>query len=116
MLVGLGLFFVPSPVLSTVFGVEIPTGRGLVPIADVDTLFIDLSLVALGIVVWRRRHALRERLPLACFLVLLTTVTVVLVGYVVTNFGTLWRLRAMAMVPLWLLPLALSPEKPVDPA
>jgi len=34
-----------------------------------------------------------------------------LLGYVVTNYGTLWRLRSLVVVPLWLLVVALS-ERP----
>ena len=37
-------------------------------------------------------------------------VSAVLVGYVVTNYGTLFRLRLLAVVPFWLLPLVLAPS------
>ena len=29
-------------------------------------------------------------------------------AYIVTNFGTLFRLRLMVVMPLWMLPLALA--------
>jgi hypothetical protein len=32
--------------------------------------------------------------------------TAVLLGYVVTNYGTLFRLRLIAAMPIWLQPLA----------
>jgi hypothetical protein len=36
----------------------------------------------------------------------LVVMTSLLMAYVVTNYGTLFRLRLLSVVPLWVLPLA----------
>ena len=51
-----------------------------------------------------------DRLPLVLFGLTLSLVTALLVGYVVTNLGTLWRLRSLIAVPLWILVIALAPR------
>ena len=48
--------------------------------------------------------------------VLVGGVTAVLLGYVVTNYGTLFRLRLIAAMPFWLLPLAATDDELVGPA
>jgi hypothetical protein len=48
------------------------------------------------------------------FGLILAAATTILLGYVVTNFGTLWRMRPLAAVPIWLLVLALS-SRPAAP-
>ena len=55
-------------------------------------------------------HASLGLSVLALVLLLLGTVGAVLVGYVVTNYGTLFRLRLLAVVPFWLLPLVAAPR------
>ena len=44
----------------------------------------------------------------------LAVLSAVVVAYVVTNFGTLFRLRLLAAVPAWLAPLALTFEPSRD--
>jgi hypothetical protein len=45
----------------------------------------------------------------------LSVATGLLAAYIVTNFGTLFRLRLLAIVPALLLPLALrGPAAPVE--
>ncbi len=83
-------------------------GRGLLAITDADTLLMDLTIGAAIAVLVRRRSAIRGRLPYVCFMATLGLAAALLMAYIVTNFGTLFRLRVMASVPLWLLPLALS--------
>ena len=105
---GLGLIFVPVSLLKALSIVEFSGGRGLLAITDVDTLFMDLTIAAVILVLLRRRSAVRDRLPYVCFAATLAIVTSVLMAYIVTNYGTLFRLRLMAAAPIWLLPLALS--------
>jgi hypothetical protein len=64
---------------------------------------------------WKRRRAIGDRLPFVLFVLILATTTAMLLGYVVTNYGTLWRLRAMVAVPLWVLVVALSPRAGMHP-
>jgi hypothetical protein len=56
------------------------------------------------------RRVIGDRLPFVVFALVLATTTAMLLGYVVTNYGTLWRLRSLVVVPLWLLVLALSEQ------
>jgi hypothetical protein len=77
---------------------------------DFDTVVMDaVSLFVLALL-WRRRHAIGDRLPLVLFGLTLSCVTAVLVGYVVTNLGTSWRLRSLIVVPLWIVVIALAPR------
>lgn len=110
---GLQLVFVPVSVLRALSLVDFPGGRGLLAITDADTLFMDLAIAAVFTVLVRRRSAIREGLPYLCFAATLAVAAAVLMAYVVVNFGTLFRLRLMVAVPLWLLPLALS-TRPIE--
>jgi hypothetical protein len=105
---GLGLIFVPVSVLRGLSIVDFTGGRGLLVITDADTLLMDLTIAAAIAVLVRRRSAIRDRLPYVCFMGTLGLAAALLMAYIVTNFGTLFRLRLMVSVPLWLLPLALS--------
>jgi hypothetical protein len=105
---GLGLIFVPVSVLRGLSIVDFTGGRGLLAITDADTLLMDLTIAAAIAVLVRRRSAIRDRLPSVCFMGTLGLAAALLMAYIVTNFGTLFRLRLMVSVPLWLLPMALS--------
>ena len=108
LIVGLGVVFVPVSILKALGIVEFSGGRGLLPFADADTMFLDITLVAIAALLWTRRRAIGDRLPFVAFTVTLSLVTASLLGYVVTNFGTLFRMRAIVAVPMWMLGLALS--------
>jgi SAM-dependent methyltransferase len=116
--VGLGLIFVPVSVLKALSIVDFTGGRGLLAITDVDTLFMDATIVATIAFLVRRRPAVRGRLPYLCFAASLAAAAGLLMAYIVTNFGTLFRLRLMAAAPLWMLPLALGSRRsdPVEDA
>ena len=79
---------------------------------DLDTLYKDLTLLVTLWLLWRRRRTIGDRLPFVVFCGLLSLTTVVLLGYVVTNFGTLWRMRPLIGIPLWvaLAVLAATPH------
>lgn len=115
LVVGLGLIFVPVSVLKALSIVDFSGGRGLLVVTDVDTLFMDATLVALMAFLVRRRSATRGLLPYLCFATILAAAAGILMAYIVTNYGTLFRLRLMAVAPLWLLPLALDVRRR-DPA
>jgi SAM-dependent methyltransferase len=106
--VGLGLIFVPVSVLKALSIVAFTGGRGLLAITDVDTLFMDLTVIVIIAILVRRRSAIRGHVPYVCFAAILAIAAALLMAYVVTNFGTLFRLRVMAAAPLWMLPLALA--------
>ncbi|HEY3044910.1 MAG TPA: hypothetical protein VGJ39_12835 [Vicinamibacterales bacterium] len=107
---GLAVVFVPISALERVFGFGISGGRGLLLIADLDTLFLDVTVLLVLGLLWTRRRAIGDRLPFVVFALIVAATNAVLLGYVVTNYGTLWRLRTAAAVPLWILVVALSPR------
>jgi SAM-dependent methyltransferase len=113
--VGLGLIFVPVSVLKALSIVDFSGGRGLLLITDIDTVFMDVMIVAAIAFIVRRRSAIGVRLPYLCFAAALGVAAAVLMGYIVTNFGTLFRLRLMVAAPLWLLALALDSRVRDDP-
>jgi hypothetical protein len=106
--VGLAVVFTPISLLQASSIVEFAGGRGLLPLADIDTMFLDVSMLAVLVLLFRRRQTIGDRLPFIVFGITLSLVTAVLLGYVVTNFGTLFRIRLIVGVPIWTLALALS--------
>jgi len=106
--VGLGAMFVPISVLRALSLVSFSGGRGFLTVADIDTLFIDVSLLVVCALLWRARPLTRKDVVSLSFLVALTVLTAVLIAYTVTNFGTLFRLRMMVVVPAWMVPLAVT--------
>ena len=107
---GLALFFVPISLVLAAGGIAVAGGRGLLHVTEVDTVFLDIAVLSMVALLWRRRRAIGDRLPLVVFGAILCGTTVVLLGYSVTNFGTLWRMRPMAIIPLWVMAVALSPR------
>lgn len=105
---GLAIVFVPLSVLKAVSAIAIGGGGAIMAIADFDTLFLDVTTLLVLALLWRRRRAIGDRLPFVIFVLILAATTAMLLGYVVTNYGTLWRLRSLVAVPLWLLVIALS--------
>ncbi|HSL22714.1 MAG TPA: hypothetical protein VK886_14365 [Vicinamibacterales bacterium] len=104
--VGLVVVFAPISTLTSLSLVTFPGGRGLLWLTDLDTLFLDVSAGVLIWLLWRRRRAVGWHGPSACFALVVSTLSVVLIAYTVTNYGTLFRLRVMIAVPLWLVALA----------
>jgi hypothetical protein len=109
-LTGLAVVFVPISMVQDFSGIQLTGGRGLLPISDLDTLFIDATSVMAVVLLWKRRRLIGERLPVVVFALILSATTAILLGYVVTNFGTLWRMRTLVVIPLWLSMMAISPR------
>ena len=109
--VGFGTLLLTVPVspLDWLGVVEVQGGRGMLAVADLDTLFVDASVIAVIVLLVRNARQRRLNRPYVAFILIVSVVTAVSLAYVVTNFGTLFRLRLMAVVPLWMLPLALIP-------
>jgi hypothetical protein len=106
---GLAAVFVPITLLKAVGVVQFSGGRGLLAIADLDVLVADAILIAsLGLCLSYRQRA-KAQMPYTVYCIILGATAAVLMGYVVTNFGTLFRLRLIAFLPLWLTSLALVP-------
>jgi hypothetical protein len=106
--VGLSLLVLPVSLLRALSVVDFSGGRGLLFVADIDTVFtVAMALAGLACVVGCWADA-RRNVPFVACAGLLAVATALSMAYVVTNYGTLWRLRLMMAMPLWLLPLALS--------
>jgi hypothetical protein len=108
VVVGLGALLVPISLLQGLSGLELPGGRDLLFLTDIDTLFIDATIIATFVLVWTRWQTARHHLPYVAFVLVLGCTTALLLAYIVTNFGTLFRLRMLMVVPFWLLLLATS--------
>lgn len=108
VITGLGAIFIPMTVLQATGAVDLGIGTALRVATDVDTLFLDASILAALVLLARRPAVARWHLRYVCFALALGLVTTGLMAYVVTNFGTLFRLRVMVAVPIWMLGLAIS--------
>jgi hypothetical protein len=107
LMIGVAALFVPVSVLRGLSIVEFEGGRNLLVFTDIDTLFLDLTL-AIGLVLLVRGWpALRHNLAYVIFAASLTLILIILTAYVVTNYGTLVRLRLMMAIPVWTIPLAM---------
>jgi hypothetical protein len=105
---GLGLLamFVPMTLLESVAIVDLQGGRGFLFVTDIDTLFMTASLLVALALTLRRRDAWHDNAPALLFGLILAVTCVLLMAYVITNFGTLFRLRLIGVAPAWLVPLA----------
>lgn len=105
--VGVAAVFVPSSILErlSIVNIHIRTAARLV--ADADTVALDLTI---GVVLWLLIARRRQIAPAPLIFALALTLAVALpLAYVMTNYGTLVRLRLMVAAPIWLTMLALAP-------
>lgn len=109
---GLAITFVPFAAVKEFLSIEITGGRGMLWLTDLDVVMFDAAGVALLAMLWRRRHLVGDRLPLVVFGLVFSATVAVLLGYVVTNFGALSRMRPLIGIPLWMLAGALAPVPP----
>lgn len=113
VLVGLAALWVPRSIGQSLGLFEIAGGRRLWIFADVDTLVLDLALVG---AVWYLLKGLRSPRrvfnPIVMMVLVWTVGIAIPLAYVVTNYGTLFRLREMVFVGICLIPLAASLGKP----
>lgn len=108
LVTGIAATFVPMTLLQASGAVELGIGASLRLAIDLDTLFLDTSIVVSLVLLLRRRPAVRWHRQYVCFALALAVITCALMAYIVTNFGTLFRLRVMLAVPIWMLGLAIS--------
>jgi hypothetical protein len=99
---GVAAMFVPISLLRELGIVRFSGGRGLLLLTDLDTVMLDVSLIIAFFLMFRMRPAPVPSVNVFGLLVFL--VTAVTMAYVVTNYGTLFRLRLLVSAPLWLLP------------
>lgn len=106
--VGLGAVFVPISVLDALSIVDMHLGRLAHLVADADTLFLDVTaLVAFWLLAVNRARVAPAPVM---FAVAVTLAVALPLAYVMTNYGTLVRLRLMVAAPIWLVTLALAPR------
>lgn len=105
---GLATMFVPLIVLRTLGLVAMSGGAAMVALGDLDTLFFDAVFVSMVVLTWRMGRELRPNTAFLTYAVGLVLLLCVLMGYTVTNVGTLVRLRLMVLAPLVTMPLAFS--------
>ena len=82
-------------------------GQGMFWFTEIDTIIFDLTL-ACAIFALAVGRSVSWRNPLVWLLGLITVLAGVPLGYVITNYGTLFRLREMIYIGLALIPLALA--------
>jgi hypothetical protein len=113
-LVGLATVFVPISIVKALGWVDLTGVRVPLWITDIDTMLLDVFILACVSLAVVRRDRIGPHVPYVWFVVSLALVVGLLLGYIVTNFGTLFRLRLMVAVPLWMLPLAVrhQPDSP----
>jgi hypothetical protein len=115
LIIGAAAIFVPISALKALSLVDFRGGRGLLFITDVDTILLDLALI-FGLYLLVTRRSAVSLTPVTVFVAILGVLTTVAMAYVVTNFGTLFRLRLLAVLPLWLLPAIALSHGPCGPA
>jgi hypothetical protein len=113
---GVAALTIPISLMRALGLVNFAGGRGLLLIADIDTIFLELTMVAGLALVATHFRDVKRNWPFALTAVLVGGVTAVLLAYVVTNYGALFRLRLLAAMPIWLLPLATTDDDLVDRA
>jgi hypothetical protein len=104
---GTAVVLVPISLLRWLSVVDFEGGRGLLMVTDLDTLFIDLTGVAVAVLLWRSWRSRQPNFDYAVFTATLCAVVTGLMAFVVTNYGSLFRLRLMTATLLWVLPLAM---------
>jgi hypothetical protein len=106
LLRGLAVFFVPVTALAAASIVRFSGGQGLLGITDLDTVAIDFTIAsAVALLLSHKRDPPGSAITFALVLGLLLTASM---AYVVTNYGTLFRLRIMAVAPFWIVPTMVS--------
>lgn len=105
---GLATMFVPLTLLKALSVVQVSGGAAMHALGDIDTVCFDIMMVAIGVVTWRLRHAVRGNTPYLVFSLALALMLTALMAYIVTNVGTLVRLRLMLAVPFWTMTFAFA--------
>ena len=105
---GLMVIVVPICLMRALSLIGVSGGRGLLIVTDLDTIFIDVTLALQLWIVFRRWNWRERDVPFLSFALSLGTVALLLMAYVVTNYGTLFRLRLMYAIPWWLAGAAVA--------
>jgi hypothetical protein len=82
---GVAATLVPISALRAASVVTFNGGRGLLVITDVDTVFLDVTLFAIGIAMVRSGAVARQDVASIFFIAILAVITTIVLAYVVTN-------------------------------
>ena len=107
LLMGVTSVVVPRSIGERLGLFHIGGGQGMFWFTELDTVIFDLIVLCAAFALVLRRSVF-WRNPLVWFLALLTLLAGLPLAYVVTNYGTLFRLREMIYIGLALTPLALA--------
>jgi hypothetical protein len=99
---GSAVLFVPVSLLRAASIVKFSGGEGLLLITDVDTIVADAAVLASVYLLFAsaRRDGI---VPSSVFALVLAILITCSLAYVVTNYGTLFRLRLLGVVPFCML-------------
>jgi hypothetical protein len=106
--VGVATLFVPLLVLNALSIVNVTGGLAMMAVGDLDTIFFDIVVASTAWLAWGLWRERRPNVPYLVFAITLALLLIVLMGYIVTNVGTLVRLRLMLLVPSSTLLLAFA--------
>lgn len=112
LVLGITVLLLPISVLKALSIVEFAGGRGLLLVTDLDTLFIDATILAVVLFLKRTWRPPRPNVEYVAFTAGLGVVTAGLMAFVVTNYGSLFRLRLIVAALAWMLPLAVIRQDP----
>jgi len=107
LLTGTASFVVPRSLGERLGLFRIGGGQGMFWFTELDTLVFD-AILLWALVALAMRFSASWRNPMVWFLALLTLLVALPLAYTVTNYGTLFRLRAMVYVALAVIPIALA--------
>jgi hypothetical protein len=105
---GAGAMVLPRSIGQWIGLYEIGGGKNFWWFSDVDTIVFDAVLVFAFVWLLRSRRSVSLKSPTFWFVAGVTLFVSVPLAYAVTNFGTLFRLREMTYIGLFLIPLALA--------
>jgi hypothetical protein len=97
----------PARVARSLGLLEMGGGRGFWWFTDIDSLVFDIIFIIAVVFVVRRLRWGTIANPIFWFVIVLGAVAVP-IAYTITNYGTLFRLRAMLYVVLALIPVAVA--------
>ena len=108
MSIGVATMFVPLTLLQALSIVHVAGGGAMRALGDIDTICFDIMMVATAVTTWRLRRHVQGNTPYMVFSISLALMLTLLMAYIVTNVGTLVRLRLMLAVPFWTMTFAFA--------
>jgi hypothetical protein len=108
LVTGFSAMFIPRTLAQAIGLVRIGGGRGFWSFVEIDTLVFDAVVLFALVFCARALRSYARTTPLFILLVLVFVMTAGPMMYIVSNFGTLFRLRQMLYIIAAILPLTLG--------